>query len=289
MTIIEIKNLCQQLGIRPSKAMGQNFLIDEQALAKIVSAGELKKTDLVIEIGPGFGVLTEKLISNCRKVLCVELDKRLVFYLHKKFKQAGNLEILQADILKIKNQELAVRLGGGEYKLVANLPYAITKPIIRKFLSYEPRPKSLTILVQKEVAEKIIAKPGEMSLLSLSVQFYGQPEIANLILKQSFFPIPKVDSAILKITVNRDTLPAEISQVLSEKERQDFQEKRFWQLVKIGFSSPRKQLHNNLASGYKLDNLEAKDRLVKIGLRADCRAQNLSLKDWAGLYQQFVV
>ncbi len=289
MTITEIKNLCNQLGLRPSKAMGQNFLINENVLTKIVEAADLSKEDHVLEIGPGFGILTRELIKSGAKVLSVELDKRLAFFLKKKFKGVPNWQLLEGDILKIKNEELAEKLGSQKYKLVANLPYAITKPILQKFLSYQPKPVDMSILAQKEVAEKITAKPGDMSILALSVQFFGTPEIVGLVSKNSFFPIPQVDSAILKIKLFSEPLPSEIKLRLNKKELQQFQEKRFWQLVKIGFSSPRKQLHNNLAAGYQISNLEAKDRLATAGLRQDCRAEDLGLKDWAGLYQQFMV
>jgi 16S rRNA (adenine1518-N6/adenine1519-N6)-dimethyltransferase len=294
MEISEIKKLCSDYGIKPSKGKGQNFLIDGHVLRQIIDAADLSPQDFALEVGPGFGILTEQLVKNCHKVLCVELDKSLVFFLKKKFSAAGgkglgNLEILEADILKIKNQEIADRLGSANYKIVANIPYAITKPIIQKFLTYAPKPTEITVLIQKEVAEKIVAKPGEMSILAISVQYYGEPKIVNFVSKQSFFPVPKVDSAILKIIVNKDTFPAEFSQILTKKEQENFVEKKFWQLVKIGFSSPRKQLQNNLANGLKIDNSEVKNRLKKAGLKELCRAQDLSLADWARLYQQFMV
>jgi len=290
MTISEIKKLCNDYGIKPSKAKGQNFLINEVVLKKIVASANLTKDDCVLEIGPGFGVLTEELIKSSQKVLSVELDKRLVLFLNKKFKQAKNWEVLEADILKIKNIDIAEKLGCSEnYKIVSNLPYSITKPVLKKFLTYQPKPTEMVVLVQKEVAQKIVAQPGEMGLLSISVQFYGQPEIIDYISKESFFPQPKVESAILKIKIRKIGYPAEFSQVLSAKELQNFQENKFWQLVKFGLSSPRKQLQNNLANGLKIDHLDTKNKLKIMGLREDCRGQDLSLADWARLYQQFMV
>jgi len=299
MTISAIKKLLNDYGIKPSKGKGQNFLIDDKVLQQIVKAADLSPKDFVVEVGPGFGILTEQLVKNCHKVLSVELDKNLAFFLKKKFSARGgsafggrnqpNLEILEADILKIKNQELADRLGSANYKIVANIPYAITKPIIQKFLTFAPRPTEMTILIQKEVAGKITAQAGDMSILAISVQFYGQPQIVNFVSKESFYPVPKVDSAILKIKVNQGIVPTQISQVLSPKELASFQERKFWQLVKIGFSSPRKQLQNNLANGLKIDNFEVKKGLAKAGQKELCRAQDLTLADWARLYQQFMV
>lgn len=289
MTINEIKKLCQDFGIKPTKGKGQNFLIDHNVLHKIVAAANLSQDDYALEVGPGFGILTEQLVKNCRQVLGVELDKSLLFFLKKKFKLQENFKLIEGDILKIKNQELADKLGSESYKLVANIPYAITKPIIQKFLNFVPRPTEITVLVQKEVAKKITARPGEMSLLAISVQFYGRPKIVDIVSKESFYPVPKVDSAILKIEINPNSLPAEFSRILTLKQQQNFQAKKFWQLVKISFSSPRKQLQNNLANGFNISNSEVKIRLAKVGLKELCRAQDLSLEDWAGLYQQFVV
>jgi 16S rRNA (adenine1518-N6/adenine1519-N6)-dimethyltransferase len=213
------------------------------------------------------------LIKQAEKVLCIELDKRLVYFLKQKFKREKNLEILQADVLKIKNSEIFDKLAPkkGSYKLVANLPYNITGAVLRKFLVYEPKPKEIILLLQKEVAQRIIAKVGKMSLLSLSVQFYGQPKIIDYVSKESFYPIPEVESAIIKIivknTFNLDSL----------------EEKKFWQLAKIGFSSPRKQLQNNLFAGLHLDKEIFKNSLKLANLRFDCRAQDLNLEQWISL------
>ncbi|OGY42134.1 MAG: ribosomal RNA small subunit methyltransferase A [Candidatus Buchananbacteria bacterium RBG_13_39_9] len=293
MTINEIKKLCNDFGIRPSKGKGQNFLLNEQIIEEIIKAADLSTADYVLEIGPGFGILTEQLIKKCQKVLAIELDKGLVFFLKKKFSASGgktekNPEILLADILAIKNQDLSDKLKSVNYKIVANLPYAITKPIFKKFLSYSPKPLEMTLLVQKEVAQKIIAQPGEMSILALSVQFYGQPEIVGYVGKENFYPLPKVDSAILKIKI-RPGLPEELKRVLSQKDLEKFEENKFWQLVKMGFSSPRKQLQNNLAAGLKISKIEAITGLKIRGLADNCRAGDLGLADWAKLYQQFMV
>lgn len=289
MTINEIKNLCREFGVKPTKGKGQNFLIDDQVLHQVVAAANLTAADNVLEVGPGLGILTEQLVKNCHKILAVELDQSLIFYLKKKFKDQKNLEILAGDILKIKNQELADHLGSAKYKLVANIPYAITKPLIQKFLNYEPRPSEIVVLIQKEVAEKMAARPGKMSILAISVQLYGRPEIVKIVSRTSFYPEPKVDSAILRIKFYPDYLSPELSQILSASELENFQEKKFWQLAKIGFSSPRKQLQNNLSNGLHLGNSETKNRLKKAGLAENCRAEDLGLADWAKLYQQLLV
>ena len=269
----KLKQLFKEYGVWPSKSKGQNFLINETVLEKIVQAANLQPNDNVLEIGPGFGILTEELIKRAQKVLCIELDKRLVYFLKQKFKREKNLEILQGDILKIKNSEFYKKLVGGQgsYKLVANLPYNITGAVLRKFLVYEPKPVAIILMLQKEVAQRIIAKPGQMSLLALSVQFYGLPQIIDYVSKESFYPEPKVESAILKIAVkNAFNLDGLI-------------EKKIWQLAKIGFSSPRKQLQNNLSAGLNIDKETLKNSLKLAGLRPDCRPADLSLEQWISL------
>jgi len=289
MQISEIKNLLRNYGIKPSKGKGQNFLINQNVIKKIIDAADLKKEDCVLEIGPGFGILTEELIKTCQKVLTVELDKNLVFFIRKKFKNAKNLEILESDILKIKNEEIVKLLNCQNvgYKVVANLPYAITKPIIKKFLTYKPKPKEMVILVQKEVAQKIAAKPGELSLLALSIQLYGQIEIIDYVAKSNFYPQPKVDSAILKIKLWPQFFAPEIIKFLGKKGK--FDEKKFWQIVKFGYSSPRKQLQNNLAAGLKLSKNEVKKALKLANLNEKIRAQELTLQNWVFLYSYFMV
>jgi 16S rRNA (adenine1518-N6/adenine1519-N6)-dimethyltransferase len=289
MLINEIKNLLRNYGIKPSKAKGQNFLINQNIIKKIIETADLHQDDYVLEIGPGFGILTKELVKLSKKVLTIELDKGLVFFIKRKFKNIKNLEVLAADILKIKNEQIVKILNCDKkgYKVVANLPYAITKPIIKKFLTYKPKPKEIVVLVQKEVAQKIAAKPGELSLLALSVQLYGQPEIIGYVAKSNFYPQPKVDSAILKIKLWPQFFAPQIKEILRPELK--FEEKNFWQLVKIGYSSPRKQLQNNLAAGLKLDKNIVKKTLKLANLNEKIRAQDLSLANWLYLYQDFMV
>jgi len=288
MRIEELKTLLEQHQIRPTKAKGQNFLINDQVLDKIIKAADLKADDQVLEIGPGFGVLTERLLEKVSQVLVVELDLKLAKFLKYKFKKQANFQLLNQDILRIKNLELQQKFAlAKKYKLVANLPYAITKPVLRKFLTYDPKPEEIIVLVQKEVAQKIVAKKGKLNILGLTVQFYGRPQIIDFVSQQSFYPQPKVESAILKIKIYQSNIAPEVEKQL--KDKNSFEEKKFWQLVKIGFSSPRKQLKNNIVAGLQLKPEEVKENLKELGLKEDIRAQDLDLKDWANLHQKIMV
>jgi len=267
-----IKNFCKKYGVRPSKEFGQNFLIDREVLEEMVRTADLGKDDIVLEIGPGFGVLTEELIGRVKKVVTVETDRKMAKILGEILDAPKNLEIVENDILKIANYELGVK--DYKYKIVANLPYQITSAVFRKFLSEEPRPSELTVMVQKEVAERICATAGEMSLLSLSVQFYGQPEIVAVVPRSAFWPEPEVDSAILKIFNIKE---------VCEKNKEKIDPEKFFRLTKIGFSARRKQLQNNLAGGLRLPNKTVQDILAKNGFNPKIRAQDLSVDDWIRL------
>jgi len=270
----ETKSLCQKYGFYPSRRRGQNFLIDEKVLEKIILAADLQKDDLVLEIGPGLGVLTRELAGRVKKVFSVEIDKKLIKILERELKEFKNIEIIEGDILKIPNFKF--QISNLTYKLIANLPYNITSAVLRKFLEEKPKPKLLVVMVQKEVGERICAGPGKMSLLSLAVQFYGQPERVDYISKKSFWPEPEVDSAILRITTLEDTeARCRLTPKISEKE--------FFRIARIGFSSRRKQLQNNLAHGLKIENEKIKKILLKLKINPLARAEDLSVCDWARL------
>lgn len=276
-----VKIICEELGIIPTKSKGQNFLIDKNILDKIINAADLKKGDTVLEVGPGFGVLTEELVKRVQKVFAVELDKKLFDYLQNIFRatsgitpfvrgapqsprrdtQCPKVKFINTDILKseIKNLKL------GRYKVVANLPYQITSAVIRKFLENDIKPELLVLMVQKEVAERICARPGDMSLLSISVQFYGKPEIAARVSKNSFWPVPKVDSAILKITLIK---------------RKKTDEEKFFRIVRAGFAHPRKQLRRNLADGLNLPVEKIDAAIMSAKLNPKIRAEELGVEDW---------
>lgn len=271
-----IKDFCKKYGIRPSKEFGQNFLIDREVLEAIVQAAELKRSDVVLEIGPGFGVLTAELAERVDRVVAVEADGKMAKILKEILEAPKNLKVVEKNILKLQVSDYGLR--NYDYKLVANLPYQITSAVFRKFLSEEPRPGEITVMVQKEVAERICAEAGEMSLLSLSVQFYGQPEIVAIVPSRAFWPEPEVDSAILKISNIKD---------IYEKNKQEVDPEKFFRLAKIGFSSRRKQLQNNLAGGLRLSNKSVQDILTKLGFDSRIRAQDLGIKDWIRLVDNF--
>lgn len=270
--IEEIKALARNLGLNPSALSGQNFLIDEKVLAAIVAAAEIKKQDNILEIGPGFGTLTEKLLP-AKRVLAVERDKKLCQYLAGKLRSIHNLEIINTDILALSNQAIARRFNSESYRIIANIPYGITGKIMRKFISdIGPKPRDMVILAQKEVGERICASNKKNSLLSLSVNAYARPKIAFFVRKSSFWPIPKVDSVLLKI------------EKISEKEVYPIRDIRmFWRIVRIGFSSPRKQIHNNLTNGLKLSKTALAEALKRAGIAASWRAEDVSLEQWVKL------
>ncbi|MCP6719172.1 MAG: 16S rRNA (adenine(1518)-N(6)/adenine(1519)-N(6))-dimethyltransferase RsmA, partial [Patescibacteria group bacterium] len=230
MNLKDVKNLCKKYGIRPLKRLGQNFLIDEMALEGIIKASNLSKSDIVLEIGPGLGNLTLELAKNVKKVVAIEKDKEMIKILKEVLGDSNikNVEIIQKDVLKFDPQ---YKILSAKYKLVANLPYYITSPVIRKFLELKKPPRLMVLTLQKEVAQRICSKPPKMSILSVSVQFYAQPEIISFISKESFWPQPKVDSAIIKIVPHKIKVPW-------SPEIRD----QFFRIVKAGFSQPRKQL-----------------------------------------------
>ncbi|MDP3993822.1 MAG: 16S rRNA (adenine(1518)-N(6)/adenine(1519)-N(6))-dimethyltransferase RsmA [Candidatus Doudnabacteria bacterium] len=267
MTVNQLKSLLSRFHIKPNKLLGQNFLLSEEVLDKIVEAGELDQNDFVLEIGPGLGILTMRLAEEAGKVLAVEKDEKIYQALRKILKRYKNVKLIHKDALFF--QPASYQLQATSYKLLANIPYYLTGKIIQNFLTAENQPSLMVLLLQKEVAERLTARPGEMSLLSVSAQFYSDPEIISIVGKGNFYPEPQVDSAIVRLKV----LP---------KPRFGVDEKKFFQLVKIGFAGRRKQLHNNLTSG--LGAGDYKKILTEIGLNPLSRAQDLSLDDWHKLY-----
>lgn len=266
----EIKKILKSEDLKILKSLGQNFLIDENVLGKIVQAAELDKNDVVMEIGPGFGTLTEELSEKCGKVIAIEKDRKLAEKLNGKF---GNIEIITDDILKIKLKEFVKKYSSdGKYKLVSNIPYYITSPIIKMFLESDVQPELIVLLMQKEVAERICAKPGKLSVLALSVQIYGEPEIVDYVDKSSFYPEPKVDSAILRIK--------NIKKNFSDECYKDL-----FRIIKIGFSSKRKKLANNLSAGLHIGKTQSEELIVKAEISLNARAQELRLEDWRKLVE----
>lgn len=244
--------------------MGQNFLVDGEVLAKIIAAADISSFDTILEIGPGLGVLTEGLAEKAGRVIAIEKDDKLTEMLENKF-SGTNVEILHQDALEF--DPVAI----GEYKLVANIPYNITSLIIRKFLETQNKPQLMILMVQKEVAERITAKPGDMSLLAVSVQFYAEAEIISLVKNTSFYPAPKVDSAILKISNFKSSVSFSVSD--------------FFRVVRFGFAAKRKTLENNLSAGLHITKTEASDIIKKADLGAKIRAESLNIDDWIKLYE----
>ncbi|MEI8343450.1 MAG: 16S rRNA (adenine(1518)-N(6)/adenine(1519)-N(6))-dimethyltransferase RsmA [Candidatus Moraniibacteriota bacterium] len=272
--------------IKAKKSLGQNFLKDEVVLNHIIESANLSKDDVVLEIGPGHGALTEKLAAVCKQVIAIELDERLIELLHTKLVGNQNVEIFHGDILKINLPELIEKynLQNIGYKVVANLPYYITSPIIRLLLETKYPPTEMVVMVQKEVAERIIAKKGAMSILAVSVQYYAKAEFLFTVFKESFEPMPKVDSAILKISSiasspsGEDVRRTDEGSVASKEET-----KKFFRIVRAGFSAKRKTLINNLANGLQFEKKEIETKLVSLGFSPNTRAQELGVEDWRKL------
>lgn len=277
----QTQHYLRRLDLKARKKLGQHFLVDAEALAAVASAAELNPEDVVIEVGPGLGVLTGELVKQTGAVISVELDDRLAEILKKKMSAVGNFTVINRDILKVKPQELlsepvAVNALKGKplsYKVVANLPYYITSAVLRYFLEAVPQPSVIVVMVQKEVAEAIAAQQGKMSLLSASVQFYGNPEIVRIVPAASFYPPPEVDSAVLKIKIY-------------EKPRLDIEDiDGFFNLVRAGFTASRKQLPNSLAQGLKCSKEDAVSLLEEAEIDPKRRAETLSLEEWGRLWK----
>lgn len=265
----EVKNLLKKYNIYPSRRLGQNFLVNEGVLKKIIKAANLSKEDVVLEVGPGIGNLTLELAKRVKKVIAVEKDRRMCQILKELLEgwNIGNVEIVNKDILKLEPK--TYNLKPKTYKVVANIPYYLTSPLIRKFLEAKYPPKEMILMVQKEVAQRICAKPPDMSILAVSVQFYAEPKIISFVSKKSFWPSPKVDSATLRIT-----------QIHTDRKTDTH---RFFKVVRAGFSQPRKQLANNLSNGLKMDKEKVKNWILKNNIQPSQRAETLNTEDWIKL------
>lgn len=260
----DVRTAMKLAGVKPNKALGQHFLVDRPSLEAIVDAAAVTRHDVVLEIGPGLGVMTRPLTRQAAHVYAVETDHTLADLLRRG--APDNLEVVEQDIMEF---DLA-RLPTG-YKMIANIPYYLTSKIFRMMLAGPSRPSVMSVLIQKEVAERIAASPGKLSILALSVQYYGHPEIVRIVERHKFWPSPAVDSAVLRVVVEGPAFPAD--------------EHKLFRLIKAGFGEKRKQLKNALSGGLNLTT-ELSARLIKdSGLPATARAQELSLADWERLYQ----
>ena len=258
----------KRYGLHADKRLGQNFLQDPFALQAIASAAEIQETDTVLEIGPGLGSLTRYLAASAKQVIAVELDRDLLAPLKAVIAPYQNIRIVHGDILKLSPQELITEK---DYIVAANIPYYITSAVIRHLLESETKPRRIVLTVQKEVAERICAKPGGMSLLALSVQVYGKPHIAARIPAEAFYPAPKVDSAVLSIDIYPSPL---INVELIDS---------FFKLIKAGFSQKRKTLRNSLSSGLHITTANSEALLAKANIDPIRRAETLSIEEWQTL------
>lgn len=267
----QMKELCRIYDLHPSRSKGQNFLVTESVYNDIIAAGELTKGDTVLEVGPGLGFLTARLAKAAGQVVTVELDDKLANFLQTALDSQAvtNVTLLNQDILRFNPDNLPAG-----YKIVANLPYNISSIFLRTFLEQKNAPERMVLLLQKEVAQRLAAKPGAMSLLSLSVQFYSQPEIIRLVKAGNFWPEPKVDSALVRLKLDSGR-----SSAYSALEK-----KAFFRLARIGFSAKRKMFKNNLAAGLNLDLATAAEILKASNLPPQIRAEELSLDDWQKLF-----
>jgi len=281
---VQTKRLLRRFNLRARKGLGQHFLIDESVIGLVASAAELAPTDIVIEVGPGLGVLTRELARQVGYLLTVELDSRLAAILQKTLAPFSNVTIINDDILQIKPEVLLQKVPAGfpglvegtlSYKVVANLPYYITSPVLRHFLEAALKPGLIVVMVQREVAEAITAEPGKMSVLSVGVQFYGKPEIAGCVPARCFYPVPEVDSAILKVRVYPEP-PLAVSD-----------EAGFFRLVRAGFAAARKQLANSLSQGLNAPKADVLSLLEEAGITSTRRAETLTLEEWAELWRVF--
>lgn len=272
------RNIMKKYGITANKNLGQNFLINEDAVDKIVDNSEVGEDDLVIEIGPGLGTLTEKLIERAGKVVAIELDQRMIKILNDRFSTYSNFRIINEDVLKvdlaalIKEEKSANNLKNA--KIVANLPYYITTPIIMKLLEEELDIESITVMIQKEVADRLIAVPGDKlsGAITYSVFYYAESEKVTLVENNSFIPEPEVQSEVIKLKIRKEPAIA-----LTDKNL-------FFKIIKLSFMQRRKTLLNALVNAHIFTNKEeAKETFEKIGLDVNVRGENLSMEQFAKL------
>jgi 16S rRNA (adenine1518-N6/adenine1519-N6)-dimethyltransferase len=282
--LTQTRELLERFDLRAKKRLGQHFLINTGILKNILKAAEIVPSDLILEVGPGLGILTGELVQAAGWVCAIELDTKLAELLQQTLAGCQNISIINQDVLEIEPLDLILKekqrfpeviTEPKKYKLVANLPYYITAPIIRHFCEARLKPQVMVIMVQKEVAQNIVAQPGDLGILAISVQFYGKPEIVSYVPAGNFYPAPKVDSAILKIEV----YPQPQFRVSSEE--------GFFKIVRAGFCAARKQVGNSLAQGLDIPKLEVLSLLEQAGVAPQKRAETLNIEEWARLENIF--
>ncbi len=260
------KDILARFNVEPKKSLGQNFLFDENILRRIVDSAEITPTDHVLEIGPGIGALTRELAKRAKHVTAVELDNRLIPILEYELALFENVEVIHNDILKVAPETLF----DDPYAVVANVPYYITGAILRHLTTAAARPTHMVLTMQKEVAERLCATPGNMSLLAVGVQFYGKPRIVQNIAAGAFWPRPKIASTVVRIDISAETHP------VSETD--------LFKIAKVGFSQKRKQLKNNLR-GINLTREQVDHAMSAAKIDGRRRAETLSIHEWVALTQ----
>ena len=300
----QIKQIFKDRNLKPTKKFGQNFLINPKPIQQMISAAGIKPSDTILEIGPGLGALTQELILTGAKIIAQEKDHNLVMILQEQFKDTKNLKIIEGDA-KYNNYK-----DYKDYKVVANLPYYLTAPIIRQFLEADNPPGLMVFLIQKQVGQRICAKPPRMNLLAVSVQVYATPKIINYVSRKCFWPMPEVDGAIIKITphtchceeepcivaqgddvaISSFVLPhnsglprrSATASLLAMTDRD-----RFFKIVRAGFSQPRKILISNLANGLGINKNELEKIFTTLAIPLKSRAENLAVAEWIKLTNNF--
>lgn len=270
MNITELKFLLKKYQLTPNKIRGQNFLISDDVLEDIIRASDLKKSDQVLEVGAGLGALTSRLAQSAGRVVALEIDQNFRPALDNLQKINSNLDIIWQDILSVKDSDLKNWFKDKKYKIIANIPYYLTGKFLQKFLTGAHQPESMTLMVQAEVADRILAQDKKQSLLSLAVAFYGQAGLLRRVESLDFYPAPKVNSAVVQI-----------KNIKAWSYRQP--EKKTWSLIHAGFSHKRKKLINNLGTALKIDKNKLVEVLVKCNLEPNIRAERLTKDDWLKL------
>lgn len=273
---MNVKAIMREFGIRPSKRLGQHFLIDESPLYSMLEAAELKEDDGVLEIGPGLGVLTLKLASRAGKVVAVEKDPALLPALEKLAARHKNICLINEDVLKLNLEQIAKEYFDGKFKVVANLPYYITSPIIMKIVENRHFIEMAVIMVQKEVAERLSASPGtrDFGILSVAVQLYAEVDLVCRVSKSAFLPPPKVESAVVRLKL-RENPAVDVED-----------EKVFFRVVEAAFGERRKTVKNSLTSRLSLPSDGIREALKKAGIDENRRAETLRIEEFAALSRE---
>ncbi len=282
-----VKELLEKYNTKPEKYLGQHFILSKQALASMVATAEIKKNDIIVEIGSGLGTLTQELAKTGAKTITIEKDPLMIRISKETLANHKNVKIIQADARQVSISEINAsggkmckRTGKDGHKIVANLPYNAATFLIRQWLESKNPPQIMVLMIQKEVARRIVAKPPYSNLLAISVQFYADAKIIDYIRKESFWPKPKVDAAIIKIVPKN--LPAQAGKP-SQKTR-----RAFFEVVKAGFSQPRKQLTGNLSKKLNIPKEKIISIFKDLGIPEKIRAENLSLEQWQNVASRLI-